>query len=110
MVPVFGDFLTPAGEHITAAVAFRGELPDGTREDAIAELGRVVSALARYFGDLPPPDDPGPGEACPLTFQEQAAADARVALRRAAAAWATVPRAPRRPILWSGTCQPPPTT
>jgi len=83
MVPVLGDFLTPAREHITAAVAFRGEVPDGAREDAIAELGRVVSALARYLGDLPPPHDPGPRGTCPPAFQEQAAADARVALRRA---------------------------
>jgi len=84
MNPTFGDFLTPAGEHITAAVAFRGELPAGAREDAIAELGRVVSALARYLGDLPPPHDPGPGGTFPPTFRERAAADARVALRRAA--------------------------
>jgi hypothetical protein len=62
MTALLGDFLAPAGEHIAAAVAFRGELLGSARDDAIAELGRVVSALARYIGDLPAPEDPRSGE------------------------------------------------
>ena len=84
MTARLGDFLTPAGDHIAAAVAFRGELPDSAREDAIAELGRVVSALARYICDLPAPEDARSGGTYLPGIQAQATADAQVALRRAA--------------------------
>jgi hypothetical protein len=84
MTARLGDFLTPAGDHIAAAVAFRGELPGSARDEAIAELGRVVSALARYIGDLPAPEDPRSGGTYLPGIQAQATADAQVALRRAA--------------------------
>lgn len=60
MRPVFGDFLGPAGEHIAAAVSFRGELPYAAQCQAVRQLDRLVATLARYLGDLPLPDPLGP--------------------------------------------------
>jgi len=79
---VFGEFLGPAGEHIAAAVAFRGELPYSAQCQAVRQLDRLVATLARYLGDLPLPDpldparDPQPGAG-------SRAAPARLALDRA---------------------------
>ena len=56
MTPVFGEFLGPAGEHIAAAVSFRGELPYSAQRGVVRQLDRLVSTLARYLGDLPMPD------------------------------------------------------
>ncbi len=82
MTLVFGEFLGPAGEHIAAAVAFRGELPYSAQCQAVRQLDRLVATLARYLGDLPLPDpldparDPQPGAG-------SRAAPARLALDRA---------------------------
>src|ERR1022692_3436490 len=84
MTATFGDFLDPAARHIGAAIAFRGDLPDSVREDAIAELGRLVATMARYLGDLPFPDSPDPARPLWPSPQTHALADAQVALRRAA--------------------------
>ncbi len=56
MIPVFGEFLGAAGEHIAAAVAFRGELPYDALGSVICQLDRLVATLARYLDDLPLPD------------------------------------------------------
>ena len=50
--PVFGEFLAPAGEHIAAAVSFRGELPYNAQRGVVRQLDRLVATLARYLADL----------------------------------------------------------
>ena len=57
VTPVFGEFLGPAGDHITAAVSFRGELPYDAQRGVVGQLDRLVTTLARYLTDLP--DGPG---------------------------------------------------
>jgi len=57
VTPVFGEFLGPAGDHITAAVSFRGELPYDAQCGVVGQLDRLVATLARYLADLP--DEPG---------------------------------------------------
>jgi hypothetical protein len=49
-LPVFGDFLGPAGEHLTAAASFRGELPDGAQRGAVRQIGRSSGAAAKASG------------------------------------------------------------
>jgi hypothetical protein len=49
---VAGDFLGPAGEHITAAVSFRSELPYDAQRVVICHLERLVATLGRYLADL----------------------------------------------------------
>ena len=53
VTPVFGEFLGPAGEHISAAVSFRGELPYDAQCGVVGQLDRLVATLARYLTDLP---------------------------------------------------------
>src|SRR5260221_11743942 len=84
MTATFGDFLQPAGQHIAAAVAFRGDLPDDVWCVAVRELGRLVFALAGCFDDLPLPHDLDPAAHRPPRLDTQAVAAARIALRRAA--------------------------
>ncbi len=55
--PVFGAFLGQAGEHITAAVSFRGELPYDAQCGVVRQIDRLVATLSRYLADLP--DGPG---------------------------------------------------
>jgi hypothetical protein len=57
VTPVFGEFLGPAGDHITAAVSFRGELPYDAQCGVVWQLDRLVATLARYLAD--PSDEPG---------------------------------------------------
>jgi hypothetical protein len=83
MTAVFGEFLRPAGEHITAASGFGGELPPAAKRGVITELDRLVTTLARYLGDLALPDDFSPASA--VNSPVRAALDARIALSRAAA-------------------------
>ena len=52
MAPVFGEFLTQAHGHVTAAVSIQEELPDEARSGVIRELDRLVTILARYLGDI----------------------------------------------------------
>ena len=85
MAPVFGDFLTQAQGHVTAAVSVQEELPDEARSEVIRELDRLVTILARYLGDMTlagefPQGPPGEGPA----GGTRAALDARIALRRSA--------------------------
>jgi hypothetical protein len=61
--PVFGEFLGPAGEHITAAVSFRGDLPYEARCGVVRQLDRLVTTLARYLTDLPLPNELHPSPA-----------------------------------------------
>ena len=84
MTPVFGEFLGPAGRHITAAASFRDELPDAAKYGAIRQLERLATTLARYVGDLDLPDEFDPGSDLGLDFDVRPALDARTALRRAA--------------------------
>src|SRR5712692_8670669 len=84
MTATFGDFLRPGGQHIAAAVAVRGDLTDDVRCVAVRELGRLVTALASYFDDLPVPDDLDPAGQRPPSPDTRAVTDARIALRRAA--------------------------
>src|SRR5258708_16836423 len=100
MTATFGDFLHPARQHITAAVAFRGDLPDDVRCVAVRELGRLVSVLATYLDDLPLPHDLDPAGQRPPSPDTQAVAGARIALRRAAPSFrhgTTIP-ADRHPV------------
>src|SRR5450755_4279735 len=78
MTPVFGEFLGPAGSHISAAVAFRDELPNATKYGAIRQLDRLATTLARYLGEFDPTSKLQPD------LDVRAALDARIALRRAA--------------------------
>jgi hypothetical protein len=79
MTPVFGEFLGPAGEHIAAAVSFRGELPYDALGGVVCQLDRLVATLARYLGDLPLPDALNPAR----EPERDAAARAALALGRA---------------------------
>ena len=81
--PVFGDFLRPAGEHISAAVFGADDLRDDAERAAIRELGRASATLARYFADLIPPEESGPARST-LTVERRALLEARAAMRRAA--------------------------
>jgi hypothetical protein len=56
MMPVFGDFLGPAGEHIGAAVSLRGPFPYSAQCGVICQLRRLASMFERYLADLPLPD------------------------------------------------------
>ena len=85
MAPHFGDFLTQAQGHVTAAVSVQEELPAGVRSGVIRELDRLVTILARYLGDMalagdfqqrPYGEGPAGGT--------RAVLDARIALRRSA--------------------------
>ena len=83
MTATFGDFLRPAGQHITAAVSFPGEIPAAARGPTIHQLARLIMTMARYTADLPLMDEFDPTSR-PLTSQARAALDTRLALRRAA--------------------------
>src|SRR5258708_3982363 len=83
MTPVFGEFLGPAGEHIAAAVSFRGELPYSAQCGAVRQLDRLVATVARYLGDLPLPYALGPARG-PGRDAGARAAPAVLALDRAA--------------------------
>jgi len=82
-IPLFGEFLAAASEQIDAAVSFPGELPGRARPAAIRQLGRLISALARYATDITLPDEFDPAGP-PPSAHERAAANARLALLRAA--------------------------
>jgi hypothetical protein len=82
-IPVFCDFLRPAGEHISAAVSGADDLCDDAERAAIRELGRASATLARYFADLIPPEEYGPARST-LTVERRALLEARAAMRRAA--------------------------
>jgi hypothetical protein len=83
VTPVFGEFLGPAGEHIAAAVSFRGELPYSEQCGVVRQLDRLVATLARYLADLPLPDALDPARE-PERDAGPRAAPARLALDRAA--------------------------
>ena len=85
MTPVFGEFLRPATEHITAVVSSPADLPDETRGAVIRELARLVTTLARYLSDLPLPDEFDPALNPALKPEARAAGEARQALQWAAA-------------------------
>src|SRR5712691_3117315 len=85
MTPVFGEFLHPATEHITAVVASSADLPDKTRGAVTRELARLVTTLARYLDDLPLPDEFDPALNPALKPEVRAAGEARQALPWAAA-------------------------
>src|SRR6266700_3259006 len=84
MRPVFGEFLGPAGAHITAAVSIRDELPDAAKYGAIRQLDRLASTLARYMSGLGSPDELGLASSPPPEPDARTALEARIALRRAA--------------------------
>ncbi len=83
MTPVLGEFLGPAGEHIAAAVSFRGELPYSAQCGVVRQLDRLVATLERYLGDLPLPDGLDPPRE-PQRHDRTRAAPAVLALDRAA--------------------------
>jgi hypothetical protein len=56
----WGELAMGAGEHTAAAVSY-GELPDDARRAVARQLDRLVATLARYTGDLPPPNELDPG-------------------------------------------------
>jgi hypothetical protein len=82
MTAVFGDFLRPAGEHITAAVSIRDDRSAEAAFGVIPQFGRLLSTLARYVGYLPVPDEFEAAMAGSLSPEAQTALDARIALRR----------------------------
>jgi hypothetical protein len=79
--PVFGDFLGPAGEHITAAASFRSELPDSAQRGAVRQIGRLVATVSNYLTDLPAAPGVAPG---PERDAGAPTVAARLALGRAA--------------------------
>ena len=85
MAPLFGDFLTQAQGHVTAAVSIQEELPADAKSAVIRELDRLVTILARYLGDMALAGDfpQGPQGEGPAGGT-RAALDARIALRRSA--------------------------
>ncbi len=84
MTPVLGEFLGPAGAHITAAVSIHDELPDAAKYGAIRQLDRLASTLARYMSDPGLPDELGLASNPPPEPDARTALEARIALRRAA--------------------------
>jgi hypothetical protein len=84
MTPLFGEFLHPATEHITAAVSSPADLSDETGA-VTRELARLVTTLARYLSDLPLPDEFDPALNPALKPEARAAGEARQALQWAAA-------------------------
>jgi hypothetical protein len=80
---VLGEFLGPAGEHIAAAVCFRGELPYHAQCGVVRQVDRLLATLSRYLGDLPLPDPFYPARD-PQRSAASRAAPARLALGRAA--------------------------
>ena len=81
--PVFGEFLGQAGEHIAAAVSFRGELPYNAQCGVVRQLDRLVATLTRYLADLRLPDGLHPSRALERDAAARAA-PAVLALGRAA--------------------------
>lgn len=59
--PVFGDFLGPAAEHITAAASLRSELPDSAQRGAVRQIGRLVATMSNYLADLAAAPGVAPG-------------------------------------------------
>jgi len=85
MTATFGDFLRPAGEHITAAVSIRDELPAEATFGVIRQFARLLSTLVHYLDDLPVPDEFEAAIAAePLSPEAQTVLDTRIALRRGA--------------------------
>jgi hypothetical protein len=82
VIPVFGEFLGPAGEHVAAAAGFRGELPYNAQRGAVLQLDRLVATLAHYLADLPLPYAFDPARESER-YAETKAAPARLALDRA---------------------------
>ena len=85
VTPTLGEFLHPAAAHLTAAVSSASDLPYDARDAVTRELGRVVTTLARYLGDLPLPDEFDPALDPALRPAARAGAEARQALQWAAA-------------------------
>src|SRR5258708_37810537 len=83
VTPVLGEFLGPAGEHIAAAVSFRGELPYSAQCGVVRQLDRLIATLARYLADLPLPDALDPARQ-PGRDAGSQVAPARLALDRVA--------------------------
>lgn len=83
MTAVLGEFLGPAGEHIAAAVSFRGKLPYSAQYGVVRQLDRLIATLTRYLADLPPPGPLNPNRE-PLRDARGRAVPARLALDRAA--------------------------
>jgi hypothetical protein len=81
--PVFGEFLGPAGEHIAAAVSFRGDLPYNAQCGVVWQLDRLVATLTRYLAGLSLPDGLHPSRALERDAAARAA-PAVLALGRAA--------------------------
>ena len=81
MTPVFGEFLEPAREHISAAVSYRGELPYTAQCGVVRQLDRLAAALVRYLSDLP--DEPRSASEVERGAMSRIAT-ARLALGRAA--------------------------
>jgi hypothetical protein len=85
MTPTFGDFLALAGRHIDGAARSGGDLPATALGEVIGELGRVITALARFTGAFTNLDGADPAAVQLLDPLARAAADMRLALRQAAA-------------------------
>src|SRR6266576_1535421 len=84
MTAVLDDFLSPAGQHIAAAVSIQQELTAEATLGVIRQFGRLLSTFVRYLGDLPVPDEFEAAMGQSLSPEAQAVLDARIALRRGA--------------------------
>jgi hypothetical protein len=84
MTAVLGDFLSPAGEHIAAAVSIQQELTAEATLGVIRQFGRLLSTFVHYLGDLPVPDEFEAAMGQSLSPEAQTVLDARIALRRGA--------------------------
>src|ERR1700722_4094334 len=54
MTPVFGEFLTIARQHASAAGRYDGKLTAGSMAEVITELDRVFTPISRYLTDYSP--------------------------------------------------------
>jgi hypothetical protein len=84
MTAVLDDFLSPAGQHIAAAVSIQQELTAEATLGVIRQFARLLSTFVHYLGDLPVPDEFEAAMGQSLSPEAQTVLDARIALRRGA--------------------------
>jgi hypothetical protein len=98
MTAVFGDFLTLANEHITAAAILAADLPARARPGITTGLSRLVTIMAKYATDPAQPDPMYRPALRPRPDGQVTAPECHTALTRAAQAMtaATHPAASAR--------------
>src|SRR5258706_12504832 len=97
MTAVFGDFLTLAGQHISAVTRPSADLPADARPGIADGLIRLVAFMARYAADPALPGSCHPAAPHPLTAGKLTAPHCKPALTRAAQPLPPVARQAPRP-------------